>query len=43
MFFNEVHEELEFMKRARFLVYATKNSFRGQTNLSLIGKDWEAI
>ncbi|RYZ59492.1 MAG: hypothetical protein EOP07_03770 [Proteobacteria bacterium] len=43
MFFNEVHEELEFMKRARFLVYATKNTFRGQTNLSLIGKDWEAI
>lgn len=43
MFFNEVHEELEFMKQARFLVYATKNTFRGQTSLSLIGKDWEAI
>jgi len=43
MFFNEVHEELEFMKQARFLVYATKNTFRGQTNLSLIGKDWEPM
>ncbi len=43
MFFNEVFEELEFMKEARFLVYATKNTFRGQTNLSLIGKDWEAV
>ncbi|MBC7661438.1 MAG: DHH family phosphoesterase [Chitinophagaceae bacterium] len=43
MFFNEVHEELEFMKQARFLVYATKNTFRGSTNLSLIGKDWEAL
>jgi single-stranded-DNA-specific exonuclease len=43
MFFNEVHEELEFMKRARFLVTASKNTFRGQTNLSLIGKDWEAL
>ncbi len=43
MFFNEVHEELEFMKQARFLVTATKNTFRGQTNLSLIGKDWEPV
>ncbi|RZA22433.1 MAG: hypothetical protein EOP10_15530 [Proteobacteria bacterium] len=43
MFFNEVHEELEFLKHARFLVTATKNTFRGQTSLSLIGKDWEAI
>lgn len=43
MFFNEVHEELEFMKQARFLVTAVKNTFRGQTNLSLIGKDWEAL
>lgn len=41
MFFNEVHEELEFMKTAKFLVTATKNTFRGTTNLSLIGKDWE--
>ena len=43
MFFNEVHEELEFMKHARFLVTATKNTFRGQTSLSLIGKDWESL
>ena len=43
MFFNEVHEELEFMKQARFLVTATKNTFRGQTSLSLIGKDWESF
>jgi single-stranded-DNA-specific exonuclease len=43
MFFQDVIEELEFTKRARFLVYAGKNTYRGQTSLSLIGKDWERI
>jgi len=41
MFFQDVIEKLEFVKRARFLVYAGKNHFRGQTSLSLTGKDWE--
>jgi single-stranded-DNA-specific exonuclease len=43
MFFHDVIEGLEFAKRARFLVYAGKNTFRGQTSLSLMGKDWEPI
>ncbi len=43
MFFNDVVEDLEFVKRARFLVYASKNHFRGQTSLSLMGKDWEPM
>ena len=43
MFFNEVIERLEEVKRARFLVYAGKNIFRGQTSLSLTGRDWDPI
>jgi single-stranded-DNA-specific exonuclease len=41
MYFNEVFEELEFMSQARFLVSAGKNHFRGETHLSLIGRDWD--
>ncbi len=40
-FFHEVFESLEFLSSARFLVYASKNVFRGQVSLSLMGKDWE--
>ncbi|SMF55532.1 single-stranded-DNA-specific exonuclease RecJ [Pseudobacteriovorax antillogorgiicola] len=43
MFFNEVHEELEFTKTARFIVSASKNTFRGTTSLSLMGVDWESV
>ncbi|MCX6128447.1 MAG: DHH family phosphoesterase [Proteobacteria bacterium] len=43
MFLNEVIEELEVVQRARFLVYAGKNFFRGQCSLSLTGKDWDPI
>ncbi|MFW7381704.1 MAG: DHH family phosphoesterase [Oligoflexus sp.] len=41
LFFNEVHEELEFTSQAKFLVAASKNVFRGETSLSLTGKDWD--
>lgn len=41
MFFNEVHTELQNQKHARFLVSASKNTFRGQTELTLMGRDWE--
>lgn len=41
MFFNEVHEELLEAPRARFVVSASRNTFRGQTSLSLTGHDWE--
>ena len=40
-FFNEVWDDLEKRKNARFLVYASKNRFRGQISLSLMGKDWD--
>lgn len=40
LFFHEVFDDLEYVKRAKFLVYAGKNTFRGQTSLSLVGKDW---
>ena len=43
MFFNEVHNELESTDVARFIVSATKNTFRGNTSLSLMGVDWEAV
>jgi single-stranded-DNA-specific exonuclease len=43
MFFHEVFEDLEQVSRGRFLVYASKNVFRGQVSLQLMGKDWEAI
>jgi single-stranded-DNA-specific exonuclease len=40
MFFNEVHRELQGAKRARFLVSASRNSFRGQTTLMFMGHDY---
>ena len=43
MFFNEVHEELEFKHSARFLVSAGRNRFRGELQLNLIGRDFEAL
>lgn len=42
-FFHEVYDSLEYLPSARFLVYASKNVFRGQVSLSLMGKDWEPI
>lgn len=42
-FFHEVYEALEFASAARFLVYASKNVFRGQISLGLMGKDWEPL
>jgi single-stranded-DNA-specific exonuclease len=42
MFFNEVYEELQSLETASFLVHATKNTFRGQTSLALMGKDWDS-
>lgn len=41
MFFNEVHHELQELSQARFLVTAGKNTFRGQSELSLMGRDWD--
>jgi len=43
LFFNEVHKELESASQAKFLVAASKNIFRGETSLSLTGKDWDEI
>lgn len=43
LFFNEVFEQLESSRRVQFLVSAEKNSFRGQTSLTLIGKDWKYV
>lgn len=43
MFFNEVHKELEDAAEARFIVSASKNFFRGNTSLSLMGVDWESV
>ena len=43
LFFNEVYKELEEIYRARFIVSASKNHFRGRTTLSLMGHDWEEI
>ncbi len=40
MFFNEVHTALEGVSRAKFLVTASKNVWRGQVSLSLIGSDF---
>lgn len=43
MFFNEVHEELEFLPKASFLVTASKNFFRGELSLALTGKDFNSL
>lgn len=40
MFFNEVHHDLIDAKRADFIVSASKNIFRGQTSLQLMGHDF---
>lgn len=41
MFFNEVHEDLREAKEAAFVVSASRNTFRGETTLSLMGYDYE--
>lgn len=41
MFFNEVHNELLSAKRADFIVSASRNVFRGQASLQLMGHDFE--
>lgn len=40
MFFNEVHHDLIEARRADFIVSASKNIFRGQTSLQLMGHDY---
>ena len=41
MFFNEVMRELQGARRARFIVAAARNTFRGQKSLVLYGHDFE--
>lgn len=41
VFFHQVIENLKPGARVRLLVTAGRNTFRGQTNLSLTGVDWE--
>ena len=41
LFFNAVHKELNCLKKARFIVSASKNHFRGKTSLSLMGSDYQ--
>jgi single-stranded-DNA-specific exonuclease len=41
LFFNEVIDALETADAAEFLVSAKKDTFRGQTNLSLFGHDYK--
>jgi single-stranded-DNA-specific exonuclease len=43
MFFNEVHREFRDLKRARFVVAASRNLFRGQASLSLRGVDFDPV
>lgn len=43
MFFNEVHKELVGARRGKFVVSASRNKFRGQVQLSLMGHDFEAV
>ena len=43
MFFNEVIEALEWEEHAAFLVTCGKNTYRGQTDLALYGKDWRLL
>ena len=40
MFFNQVFTQLIEPRRTRFIVSASRNTFRGETNLSLIGHDF---
>lgn len=41
MFFNDVHKELEGRKTADFVVSVSRNTFRGQTSLMLMGHDFQ--
>jgi single-stranded-DNA-specific exonuclease len=41
MFFHEVHADLANAKRARFVVSAGRESFRGVTSLALYGHDYD--
>ena len=43
MFFNEVYQQFESLPRARFIVTASKNVFRGRSSLSLMGVDWDTV
>ncbi len=43
MFFHEVVELFEPGDRGRFIVAATRNTFRGNTSLSLLGHDFECV
>jgi single-stranded-DNA-specific exonuclease len=43
MFFNEVHTELSDTRRARFVVSAARNTYKGVTRLSLMGLDYERL
>lgn len=40
LFFNQVFTQLIETRRAHFIVSATRNTFRGETTLSLIGHDF---
>lgn len=40
MFFNEVHHDLIAAKRAQFIVSASRNVFRGEASLQLMGHDF---
>ena len=41
MFFHQVHKDLLSASRARFVVSASRNRFRGEENLNLIASDFE--
>ncbi|MCB0405575.1 MAG: DHH family phosphoesterase [Bdellovibrionales bacterium] len=43
LFFNEVFDVFESATRARFVVSASRNEFRGQVSLSLMGHDYEVV
>lgn len=43
MFFNEALKDLQGAKRARFVVSAAKDQFRGNTSLMLMGHDFEVV
>ena len=43
MFFQSVYPELVQAKKARFVVSASRNTFRGNESLSLLGHDFEVL
>jgi len=43
LFFNQVHKDIESRSRYSFLVTASRNFFRGNHNLSLIGEDFQIL